>query len=302
MTSRDRFAPNAESSIEQRIRSRLPSIAKHRWALTAYEFWWRDRKRLETADRFSFRQANDDSEKLRRRRVADTLLFGELTRLAQIDTANAQQFQKAVHFEIEREWDWYCHPQVPTRQKSLQERTLAQLRALARHASNLEMASLNLNAEATEAIRETLSEWSQQPTADATSLLPSRYAKDSSVYSKIASTLRALSEDSLRFAEGRSKRQRGRPYNDNKGVGNGSLELFTLRLLWDVRSAGGKLTLDKNLGSGSLVDALTLLRPYLPARLIPISLPFSTLAGIKSLDNKLSLASEVFWSSPNGPA
>jgi hypothetical protein len=56
------------------------------------------------------------------------------------------------------------------------------------------------------------------------------------------------------------------------------------------RSLGGRLTLNKNVGTGTLVDALHLLQPYLPPNFIPNALPMSTLAGITALDKKLSPA------------
>ena len=68
----------------------------------------------------------------------------------------------------------------------------------------------------------------------------------------------------------------------------GSFKQFTLRLLWDVRAAGGRLTLNKNGGKGTLPEVLKLLSPRLPPGFIPNMLPYSTLAGIKALDKKLA--------------
>jgi hypothetical protein len=64
---------------------------------------------------------------------------------------------------------------------------------------------------------------------------------------------------------------------------NLSFHEFTLHLLWDVREAGGRLTFEKNTGSGTLTKALELLRPHAPPNLIPKSLPLSTLWQIKQL-------------------
>jgi hypothetical protein len=58
----------------------------------------------------------------------------------------------------------------------------------------------------------------------------------------------------------------------------GSLARFTLRLLWDVRANGGRLILDKNRGTGTLLEALNLLRSHLPPGFVPNALPLSTLA------------------------
>jgi hypothetical protein len=62
---------------------------------------------------------------------------------------------------------------------------------------------------------------------------------------------------------------------------NLSFHEFTLHLLWDVREAGGRLTFDKNTGSGTLTKAIELLRPHVPPNLIPNSLPLSTLWRVK---------------------
>jgi hypothetical protein len=70
--------------------------------------------------------------------------------------------------------------------------------------------------------------------------------------------------------------------------GPGSLPQFTLRLLWDVRIAGGRLTLNKNSGTGTLIETLQLLSPYLPPGFIPKILPVSTLATMHALDKKLT--------------
>jgi hypothetical protein len=73
-------------------------------------------------------------------------------------------------------------------------------------------------------------------------------------------------------------------------MGLGSFTQFTLRLLWDVREAGGRLTFEKNMGRGTLTKALEILRPHLPPKFIPNSLPLSTLSDIKQLDKKLAEA------------
>ena len=68
-----------------------------------------------------------------------------------------------------------------------------------------------------------------------------------------------------------------------------SLAEFTLRLLLHVRAAGGQLTVDKNHGDGTLVDALNLLRPHLPRGFIPRNLPMATLDKVRTLDKKIAL-------------
>jgi hypothetical protein len=56
-----------------------------------------------------------------------------------------------------------------------------------------------------------------------------------------------------------------------------------------VRAAGGRLKFNKNSRTGTLVEALALLRPYARPGVIPNELP-STLARIKALDTKLAAA------------
>ena len=84
------------------------------------------------------------------------------------------------------------------------------------------------------------------------------------------------------------RRARGRPrVGELKRPGEaGSLARFTLRLLWDVRYHGGELTVDKNNGSGTLIQGLDLLRSVLPPKFVPKALPLSTLARIKALAAK----------------
>jgi hypothetical protein len=66
----------------------------------------------------------------------------------------------------------------------------------------------------------------------------------------------------------------------------GSFKRFVLRLLWNVEAYGGKLKLNKNKGTGTLIKAIALLRPHLPRRFIPELLPSRKLARIKALAAK----------------
>jgi hypothetical protein len=66
----------------------------------------------------------------------------------------------------------------------------------------------------------------------------------------------------------------------------GSFDQFVLRLLWNVREAGGQLTLDKNSGHGTLMRALELLRPHLPPMLVPHGPALSSLQRLKTLGQK----------------
>jgi hypothetical protein len=102
--------------------------------------------------------------------------------------------------------------------------------------------------------------------------------------------LAELSSEALTFLRaGPPPKPRGRPRRGAfSTIFSDSLAEFTLYLLLDVRAAGGRLTLDKNAGTGTLVKALELLRPYVPPRSIPNRLPLSTLARVKALDKKIA--------------
>jgi hypothetical protein len=90
---------------------------------------------------------------------------------------------------------------------------------------------------------------------------------------------------------------RGRPRHGAFSIHfSGSLVEFVFRLLLDVRAAGGRLTLDKNASKGTLLDALTLLRPHLPPKFLPSILPLSTLARVKALDQKIASIADPFAS------
>jgi hypothetical protein len=60
---------------------------------------------------------------------------------------------------------------------------------------------------------------------------------------------------------------------------------FVLRLLEKVRAAGGRLTLNKNLNSGSMLETIPLLRSVFPADFMPKSVPILWLSRLKKLDN-----------------
>jgi hypothetical protein len=86
------------------------------------------------------------------------------------------------------------------------------------------------------------------------------------------------------------RRARGREAEaDLKRPGQpGSFKRFVLRLLWDVEAYGGKLRLNKTKGTGTLIEALSLLQPHLPPKFIPKVPSAPTLARIKALAAKAS--------------
>jgi hypothetical protein len=67
----------------------------------------------------------------------------------------------------------------------------------------------------------------------------------------------------------------------SRSVKNPIAQNFISDLLISTTNAGGALTLEKNIGGGSLIDAVGLLAPYLPNRLALSHLSTSTLQRIK---------------------
>src|SRR6476620_1932311 len=106
-------------------------------------------------------------------------------------------------------------------------------------------------------------------------------------------------------SQSKPSRDRGRPADAELRLPGapGSLARFILRLLWDVGTCGGVLTLDKTTNKGTLVKALELLRPHLPPGFVPNELPISTLARIKALAVKAPQIKWVdFLGRPSAPA
>jgi hypothetical protein len=87
----------------------------------------------------------------------------------------------------------------------------------------------------------------------------------------------------------KSSRKRGRPAGRRylHWSRPGSFDSFVLRLLLDVRDAGGHFTLSKNTGTGTLIKALEILRPHLPPKFIPKNLTPSGLVRIRGVIQKI---------------
>ena len=83
---------------------------------------------------------------------------------------------------------------------------------------------------------------------------------------------------SMRSGSERPPTNRGRKRGS---VSNRSFQKLVRDLLLAAFAAGGKLTLDKNSGKGTLIEALNILRDHLPPRLVPNALPFGTIQKIK---------------------
>jgi len=76
----------------------------------------------------------------------------------------------------------------------------------------------------------------------------------------------------------------GRPskwFDEPGGQNVMAFDIFVLNLVRLIRSHGGKEKLEKNAGTGSLVDCLNLARPHLPAGLIPRGYSMSRLQRLR---------------------
>ena len=75
------------------------------------------------------------------------------------------------------------------------------------------------------------------------------------------------------------RRQRGEPPGKLK---HPLFQHFVCALLITTRRSGGRFTLEKNIRTGTLIDAIKLLTPYLPEGVVPKRLPSSTLQRLKT--------------------
>jgi hypothetical protein len=73
--------------------------------------------------------------------------------------------------------------------------------------------------------------------------------------------------------------RRGRPRGRVK---NREFQVFVRGLFLAAEWAGGRYTLEKNIREGTVIEAINILAPYLPAGFVPKNLPFSTLQRMKS--------------------
>jgi hypothetical protein len=102
-------------------------------------------------------------------------------------------------------------------------------------------------------------------------------------------TLDLAASQVLSILQAKSQRKRGRPVSSRypHWTVPGSFYGFVLRLLWDVGAAGGRLSLSKNSGTGSLIKVLDLLRPHLPPKFIPSRPSLAALNRIKRIASKV---------------
>ena len=73
-----------------------------------------------------------------------------------------------------------------------------------------------------------------------------------------------------------------RPDWRQRTVKDVTFENFLSHLLVDVDESGGQLTFTKHGGTGTLIEALDILRPHLPDGVVPKGLPLGTIQKIKT--------------------
>ena len=64
-------------------------------------------------------------------------------------------------------------------------------------------------------------------------------------------------------------------------IKNPAFQHFVRGLFLAAERAGGRYTLEKNIGKGTVIEAIDILAPYLPRGFVPRNLPFSTMQKIK---------------------
>lgn len=232
------------------------------------------------------------------RKPPDEDLFAAIMRLAEVPASGAASLRDGLVIELVKEWEsaGELSPMQQVREEFRQEFRpgKAALKRLVRYSSKLSTAFQDLPWGALGAIRHA------SITTDRRGIGPGSEPSEVEAihfyrYVEQIAELNRLLSLALKNLENfwGPPRPRGRP--PGRDLFNRSLPLFVLRLLWDVRAAGGKLTFDKNQHKGTLVEALKLLRPYLPPGFVPKKneLPWSTLANIKALDKKIFNAAQL---------
>jgi hypothetical protein len=244
-----------------------------------YMQWTCRRPASSTAVRIT-RKGPPTSRELVVRKAPDDKLFAKLAGLARIPDGNFERFRSAVVYELDEEWFYFRlanDPIDPIEGKA----ALAQLRRLRRASENLRDALASLNDTAIMMVR--FGMWMR--TRDAELLTRDEFLIFATLFSKFAD----YANEALFQGEDRPERESrevGRPAGGalTKSA-RGNLVPYAMKLLWDVRQAGGRLTFDKNTREGTLLDALRSLQDYLPPRFME-NLTIPTLSRLKTLAEK----------------
>jgi hypothetical protein len=230
----------------------------------------------------------------------DCPLFIHIGGLARVSAVGLTGLKRGICQDIAREWRWY--EQTPVVDPEARKLARGQAAALRRLSAELTARLEILNDDVLEALaladllivadRQNfpLGEVNRDDHLRLASKLP-RGGEDFEQIKKAVATLAERASKAEHIYRHKSRYLSGRPARGGfaKPPGEpGSLAQFALRLLWDVRTAGGRLTLDKNSRKGTLIETLELLSPHLPPGFVPKILPVSTLAKMHALDKKLS--------------
>ncbi len=292
MASKDKHThKSAEHSEEQR---------HLKWARIVRSIWEDDR-------------ADFGSGRAKRRLAvppveADDRLFAELSDLAQVPARCIEMLRNCVSYELSLPWG--SRGKSPTvKREGSKKLALIQLRRSESLARELFAVLSNLDKQASKTLldvdtrrrnlalkeeRERLFAQDHpgekpQPYPPWPDFPESRPYLDS--FPKITNELAELLSEAHSVLRAKPRpNPRGRPRRGAfSAIHSASLTEFTLRLLLVVRFANGQLSIDKNSGEGTLVDALNLLRPYLPRGFIPQKLPMAMLDKVRTLDRKIAL-------------
>jgi hypothetical protein len=292
------------------------------WASSIYYMWQRTRFRLESGMTDYHRLSavtSFDLEELESKRAPvldytrtvpglklDHRLFAELANLAEVSSAEGiERLRRGVLYELSHYWV------APPVAADSEKRALAQLRKLAKVSQDLSTIVSNLDEQALRVLAVTSlglqssSVMRSQGYFHTFTILKLPHEKDvretigpepRGTLSDYRSQLKFIPEFAKLSSEALMRACKPKPQGRPRG---GSFSIwrtkakpladFTLTLLLDVRAAGGRLTFNKNSRTGTLVEALALLRPYARPGVIPNELP-STLARLKTLDTKLATA------------
>jgi hypothetical protein len=271
------------------------------WERLARLWWMSDRTKIKYLDVLPFcgpwRDIWQDVKELQP--LDDNPLFAQIAGLARVPADGLLRLQRGICLELEREWRWHKQPPPTIADKEARRRAgRNQLAKLKRLSSDLSGALHGLNSDALFSLGYAAVLLKLAPNgADRDDGPPEPPLPGGYDFDQIKRSIATLAERASEAvdADRRTKRPSnpvGRKARGGLGsspFGPGFLRAFTLHLQWDIKAAGGRyLTIDKNGRSGTLPDALEILRSHLPKGFIPSILPASTLANVNMLAKKLA--------------
>jgi hypothetical protein len=261
------------------------------WQELVRLYWVLDRLHFDRADVLPFGSAHWLPVK-KPQPPADHLLFSRIAALARVPIDGCGRLQRSISLELEREW----------RQHELIKFDEAAFNSAYDKVEKLNVQSLELQAGLNNLDSNSLALGSLTQAAvliyedknyDRKAPDPPPGGYDFVQIKEAVATINERASVALKqLRPEKTARAKGRPNRGGFGepIGPGSFKQFVLRFLWDIRTVGGWLTLDKNRNTGTLPKALSRLRPYLPPGFIPKHLPLSTLARIHARAETLAAA------------